>query len=211
MDILFLVWGYVFREMGGNPEIYRAAFSKAASSIEDVIYKGDPDDVAHGFHNVLAASAYHLARYSAKAYSLLRGALNEENISPIERGLCQLILRELDLLEVDIFEWKLNEYGSDENLANIIDQEIEEVEAAEDEDILSEDYSVESIELPIVDTAITDNYYSALSLFLMALERGDEEFLNQSIETLQVGLDISSELNMVPQWWVHRITIHLIR
>ncbi|MEE8060130.1 MAG: DEAD/DEAH box helicase [Pseudomonadales bacterium] len=71
-------------------------------------------------------------------------------------------------------------------------------------------YSVESIELPIVDAAITDNYYSALSLFLMALERGDEEYLDQSIATLQVGLDISSELNTVPQWWVHRITIHLL-
>jgi len=202
--------GLRLREAGGNPEIYRAAFSKAASSIEDVIYKGDPDDVAHGFHNVLAASAYHLARYSAKAYSLLRGALNEGNISPIERGVCQLILRNLDLLDADIFEWKLNEYGSDENLANIIDQEIRGAEAVEDEDILSEDYSVESIELPIVDTAITDNYYSAMSLFLMALERGDDEFLNASIEILRVGLDISSELNMVPQWWLHRITVHIL-
>ena len=202
--------GLRLREMGGNPEIYRAAFSKAASSIEDVIYKGDPDDVAHGFHNVLAASAYHLARYSAKSYSLLRGALNEGNISPIERGLCQLILRNLDLLDADIFEWKLNEYGSDENLANIIDQEIGEEEAVENEDILSEEYSVESVELPIVDTAITDNYYSALSLFLMALERGDDEFLNASIEILRVGLDVSSELNMVPQWWLHCITVHIL-
>ena len=202
--------GLRLREMGGNPEVYRAAFSKAASSIEDVIYKGDPDDVAHGFHNVLAASAYHLARYSAKAYSLLHGALNGENISPIERGLCQLILRDLDLLDADIFEWKLNESGSDANLAIIIDQEVERVEAVEGEDVLPEDYSVESIELPIVDTAITDNYYSALSLFLMALERGEEVFLDQSIATLQVGLDISGDLNTVPQWWVHRITIHLL-
>ena len=111
--------GLRLREMGGNPEIYQAAFSKAANSIEDVIYKGDHDNVAHGFHNVLAASAYHLARYSAKAYSVLRGTLNKGNISVIERGLCQVILRELDTLEGDIFEWKLNEYGSDENLASI--------------------------------------------------------------------------------------------
>lgn len=202
--------GLRLREMGGNPQIYRAAFSKAAHSIEDVVYKGDHYDVAHGFHNVLAASAYHLARYSAKAYSLLRGTLNEGNISFIERGLCQIILRELDTLEDEIFEWKFNEYGSDQNLANIIDQEVDQVEAAEGEGVLPVDYSIESIELPIVDTAITDNYYSSLSLFLMALERGDEEFLNQSIEILQVGLGISSELNMVPQWWVHRITIHLL-
>ena len=202
--------GLRLREMGGNPEIYRAAFSKAASSIEDVIYKGDPDDVAHGFHNVLAASAYHLARYSAKAYSLLHGVLNHGNISFIERGLCQVILRELDSLEEDIFEWKFNEYGSDENLANIIDQEVEKIEAAENADVLSEEYSVGSIELPVVDTAITDNYYSALSLFLVALERGDEAVLEQSITTLKVSLDISAELNMVPQWWVHRITIHLL-
>ncbi len=199
--------GLRLREMGGNPEIYQAAFSKAANSIEDVIYKGDHDDVTQGFHNVLAASAYHLARYSAKAYSLLRGTLDEGNISFIERGLCQIILRELDTLEDDIFEWKMNEYGSDENLANIIDQEVEQTES---EGVPPEGYSIESIELPIVDTAITDNYYSSLSLFLMALERGDDTFLNQSIQTLQVGLDVSGELNMVPQWWVQRITIHLL-
>ena len=69
---------------------------------------------------------------------------------------------------------------------------------------------VDTIDIPIVDTAITENYYSALSLFLIALERGNRKFLDQSIAALQIGLDISSELNMVPQWWVHRTTIHLL-
>jgi superfamily II DNA/RNA helicase len=202
--------GLRLREMGGNPQIYREAFSKAAHSIEDVIYKGDHNDVVYGFHNVLAASAYHLAQYSAKAYSLLRGTLNEGNISSIERGLCQVILRELDSLEEDILEWKFTGLGSDEKLANNIDQEVDLVDAAGGDDVLPDDHSDESIELSIVDTALTDNYFSALSLFLMALERGEESFLVQSIETLKVGLDSASDLNMVPQWWIHRITIHLI-
>ena len=133
--------GLRLREMGGNPQIYREAFSKAGHSIEDVIHKGDHNDVAYGFHNVLAASAYHLAQYSAKAYSLLRGTLNEGNISSIERSLCQVILRDLDSLEEDILEWKFNELGSDENLANNIDHKVDQVDAVGGGDVLPDDYS----------------------------------------------------------------------
>ena len=90
--------GMRLREMDGASEIYQAAFSKAASSIEHVVFKADTDDVAHTFHSILAASAYHLAQFSAKAYSLLRDALNEEKISYIERSLCLVILRDLNSL-----------------------------------------------------------------------------------------------------------------
>ena len=202
--------GMRLREMDGASEIYQAAFSKAASSIEHVVFKADTDDVAHTFHSILAASAYHLAQFSAKAYSLLRDALNEEKISYIERSLCLVILRDLNSLEDEIFDWKFNKYGSDESLAESIDQQVELIDVVNGKNVLREDYGVESIEIPIVDVAITENYYSALSLFLMALERGNKEILDNSITTLKKGLEISGELNMVPQWWIHRITIHLL-
>ena len=202
--------GMRLREMDGTPKIYQAAFSKAASSIEHVVFKANSDDVANAFHNILAASAYHLAQYSAKAYSLLRSALNEEIISFIERCLCKIILRDLNSLEDDIFDWKFKEYGSDDFLAESIDQKVKQIEFVKGENVLHEDYSADSIEVPIVDTAITENYCSALSLFLIALERGNREFLDKSIVALRIGLDISGELNLVHQWWVHRTTIHLL-
>lgn len=205
-----LSMGMRLREMGGAPDIYQAAFSKAASSIEYVIFNANSDDVAHAFHSILAASAYHLAQFSAKAYSLLRNALNEDNISLIERSLCLVILRDLNSLEDQILDWKFNKYGSDEFLANLIDQWIERIDSVNGENVQREDYGDESIEIQIIDRVVTETYCSALSLFLMALERGDREFLDESIATLKIGLEISDELNLVPQWWVHRITIHLL-
>ena len=124
--------------------------------------------------------------------------------------MCRVILRDLNSLEDDIFDWKYNEYGSDRVLAESIDQRVKPIEFVEGENVLQEAYSVDSVEIPIVITAITENYCSALALFLISLERGNRELLDQSIAVLQIGLDISSELNMVPQWWVYRITIHLL-
>ena len=202
--------GLRLRELGGDASLYVAAFEKAAASLEDVILKGDPENPSRGFHRVLCAVAHHLARYSAKAYSLLMVSLDEINVSAIEKSLCRLILRDLNLLEGEIFLWKLGEKGDDEYLAELIEQGLEQEAADAEEDAPEVDHGIASVELPVINLALEDNYYSALSLFLMALERGDEQFLTHSIEILSTSLDVCGELSLVPQWWVHRVTIHLL-
>lgn len=202
--------GMRLRELEGNPDICRAAFEKAASSIQDVVEKGNSSDSTSGFHNVLAASAYHLAGYSAKAYSLINKNLQEGKISPVEKALCFLILREFNQLETDIWEWKLSGIASDGNLADILEQELDSLSNKIDGDVQLEDFGLESVELPVVDLAITDKYYSALSLFFMAHELGEKKFIEQSLGILQTSLSICTELNLVPHWWIHRITIHLL-
>lgn len=49
-----------------------------------------------------------------------------------------------------------------------------------------------------------------MSLFLLALERGERPLLDQALERLRASLAICGEMNMLPQWWVHRIAVHLI-
>src|SRR5262245_32762932 len=46
-------------------------FERAARAFESLVQNGSPDDVERGFYRVIACAAYHLAGYSAIAYSLL--------------------------------------------------------------------------------------------------------------------------------------------
>ena len=61
-----------------------------------------------------------------------------------------------------------------------------------------------------LDIALTDAFIAAMSQFLFALERGERHFVDQAMERLRTSLAICSELNMLPQWWAHRIAIHLL-
>ncbi|MFK5948429.1 MAG: hypothetical protein QM500_06630, partial [Methylococcales bacterium] len=81
------------RELNGDADLCRSAFEKAGTAITDVIHNGNSEDPENGFHKVLAASAFHLAGYSAKAFSLIQGNIRNENLSKMEVSLSLLILR----------------------------------------------------------------------------------------------------------------------
>lgn len=202
--------GIRLRELNGDIDLCRAAFEKSATAITDVIHNGNPNDSEKGFHKILAASAYHLGRFSAKAFSLLHKGIEGENLSRMEQMLSLLILRRFDKLETAILEWKASGLGSDEALSEKLESEINQF----NENINIEDQSVESgiaaVELPVVDLAITDNYYSAIFEFLFALETGNSALLDGAISRIDNSLSVCGELNMLPQWWVLRITKHLL-
>ena len=94
--------GLRLRELGGDEDLARLAFENAASALEAVILKGDRRDSDRGFHYVIAAGAYHLGRFSARAYSLLVSNIDRPNMSPIERCLTLFILRRLDDLKSEL-------------------------------------------------------------------------------------------------------------
>lgn len=198
------------RELGGDEVLCREAFEKAASAISDVINNGAPNDPEHGFHKVLSAASYHLARFSAKAYSLLFQNIESENLSRIERILCLLILRRLEELENAVMEWKFSGAGSDHAIAQKIEADIDGINLENDDIDEDADFGIDSVELPAVDLAITDNYMSSLSEFLLALEAGNEALKNSAVNRINTCLSVSSELNMLPQWWVLRLTKFLI-
>ena len=88
--------GLRLRELGGDPAQARIAFEQAATALEAVIAKGNRQEVDRDFHFVMAAASYHLAHLSARAYSLLAIVEADENFSPIERVLAQLMRRNFD-------------------------------------------------------------------------------------------------------------------
>ena len=95
---ILLGLGLRLRELGGDPARARVAFEQAATALEAVMSKGARGETDRDFHFVMAAAAYHLARLSARAYSLLTIVRGEDNFSPIERALAQLMLRDFNAL-----------------------------------------------------------------------------------------------------------------
>lgn len=202
--------GIRLREVGGNADLCRTAFEKSAISISTVIQNGRPNDPERGFHRILAAAAYHLGRFSAKAYSLLQVGLEDNSLSQIERALSLLILRRLSDLEELVMNWKLSDSGGDDALATQLEDRIVELSQIVNTENEPEEYGIESIELPIVHLALTDNYFSSLFEFLLALETGNSELLINCTNRLNNCLSVASDLSMVVQWWIVRITRHLI-
>jgi superfamily II DNA/RNA helicase len=199
------------RDLRGNEDLCRAAFEKSATSITDVIHNGNPDDPEKGFHKVLASSAFHLGRYSAKAFSLIQNNLENQNLSQIEELFSLLMLRQFDQIELMVLQWKASGEGSDESLAERLETEIDQLNKIANTDGEPEEYGISSIEIPIVQRAITDNYFSSIFEFLFALETGSDDLLEKALSRIDTSLTICGELNLLPQWWVLRITKHLLK
>ena len=197
--------GLRLRELGGDAAQARTAFEQAATALEAVIAKGNRDEVDRDFHFVMAAASYHLAHLSARAYSLLAIVEADENFSPIERVLAQLMRRNFAALNASILDYRVSGQGSDARIAAAIQANLDEIEAAADPNDAGNDFVFAGL-----DTALTDAFLASMSLFVLALERGERGLVDQALERLQVSLSICSELNLLPQWWAHRIAIHLL-
>jgi hypothetical protein len=192
-------------EHGGDAEQARTAFEQAATALEAVIAKGNRQALDRDFHFIMAASSYHLAHLSARAYSLLSIIDADEAFSPIERVLAHLIRRNLSALRASVLDYRASGDGSDSQIVANIQANLDKTESATEPFDSTNDFLFECI-----DIALTDAFMAALSLFLLALERGEQSLLDQTMTRLRTSLAICSELNMLPQWWVHRIAINLL-
>lgn len=198
--------GLRLRELGGDPTQARTAFEQAATALEAVMAKGNRQEVDRDFHFVMAAAAYHLAHLSARAYSLLAIVEADENFSPVERALALLMRRNFGALRSSVLDYRASGQGSDARIAAGIQARLDQAEGvaappdADDDDFLFDG----------LDTALTDAFMAAMSLYLLALERGERALVDQALEQLRVSLAICGEMNMLPQWWVHRVAIHLL-
>jgi len=191
------------REEEGDGALIRAGFEHSANALEAVIAKGDRNDPERGFHRILAASSFHLGRFSARAFSLLAVSLNDSNLSPMERALALFILRSFGELEKNVVDWCLGESASDDHLMALF---AETLENPEDEEAIDAD----AVSLDAVDLALTQNFLRGLGAFLMALETGNGRLVRLAIRVLNRGFEICQNLNLVKQWWCYRVAIHLL-
>ena len=197
--------GLRLREMGGDATHARMAFEQAATALEAVMAKGNRGDSDRDFHFVKAAASYHLAHLSARAYSLLAIVRAEENFSAIERALAHLMLRDLASLQTFALTFRVDGVASDE----AITAGLRAGWTATDGGVVADDGEA-SFLFDGVDLALTDSFFAAVATFLLALERGERPLFEQALVRLREGVAICGELNLLPQWWAHRIAIHLL-
>lgn len=192
------------RENNLDVEVWREVFRKAANAIEAVITKGDPQSHDRDFHRILAASAFHLAGYSARAYSLLIRAIENANLSAIERSLSLLILRSLSELEDNIAENCVDGAATPDRILASLEASWDAIENEDAE-------NSEASHFDAVNTVLSENFHGALGAFLLALDTGDATLTETAIGELSLGLDVTQELNLVTQWWCYRLAAHLIQ
>jgi late competence protein required for DNA uptake (superfamily II DNA/RNA helicase) len=200
--------GLRLKDLGDTESEYaRRAFEQAAAALEATVAKGDRAERDRDFHFVVAASAYHLARLSARAYSLLSIVRGETNFSPIEKALAALMLRDFNRLETLAVRDRVSGEGSDGQLVQELRVRFNTV-ADGPRPAAEQDGSDVLIEL--LDRALIDNFLGAMATFLLALERGERFLVDRAITRLTEGLKVCGDVNLVPQWWAHKIATHLI-
>ena len=72
------------RAQAGASDLTSKAFERAANAFEALVRNGDPESPDRGFRRTIAAAAYHLAGFSAVAYSLFNETADDLNASPGE-------------------------------------------------------------------------------------------------------------------------------
>jgi len=203
-----LTQGLRLMEGDGDPELARSACAAAAEAIEAVITNGSAGS-DQAFHRLMAAAAYHIGRFSARAYSLLSPFNADDwetgNLAPVERAMALLMLRKLDRLELLVTDWATRADASDAHLAALLRGALPE-QAWEDGSPEAADTVVD-----VANIALTQAFMSAVSTALLAFERGDPELLDGALVQFDEGLQDAEALNLVPQWWAHRLGRHLFR
>lgn len=193
-------------ELDGDPNQARIAFEQAATALEAVMAKGDRAEPDRDFHFVMAAASYHLAHLSARAYSLLAVVAAEDNFSPTEQALALLMRRDITELRARVYAFRLDGRGSDTTISALFQQHLAASVAT---DVPGSD-GRQTFLFEGLDLALSDAFFGAFATFLLALDRGERALVDRAIAQLRESFDICAELNLLPQWWVHRVAIHLL-
>lgn len=179
------------RERNGPSEESRRAFERAGRAFESLVQNGSDDAVDRGHHRVIAAATYHLASYSAIAYSLLSQHTDGGNTNIAERALSCLILRDLRQLRDVTRVWLINEAHSDAAVTALLENDESDAEEA----------------LSII---LNSTVCRALAHFDFALQTGDGTALALARDFLQRGTRLAANAGAVSLWWVVRLCLNFI-
>lgn len=181
----------VYRTKAGPSALASTAFERAANAFEALTKNADPEAVDRGFRRTLAAAAYHLAGYSAVAFSLFNEVREDLNVTPGEQAIMFLILRDLTRLRAFVRTWLADPAHSDTQIAESL------TDGADDVD-------------EVVATILNTTICRALAFFDFALETGEEEPLEAARALLSDAVSLADNAENVPIWWTAKLCRHLI-
>ena len=176
------------------------AFEASAAALEAVLAGEDQNK----FVQVMAASSSHLAGYSARASYLVSSLIASKKLTLMEKILVNLMYRDISKVRDEVLKYRIYNKGGDLSIANFIKSEL----SKDDEEHV--DDSNKDLLIECIDMSITDSYCSSMSMFVLGVERGEKSLMVEAKNTLNTGLSVCSDLNLVSQWWIHRISIYLI-
>lgn len=179
-------------EIGGDKDLAQRAFEKAAIAFESLIKNGAEESIEKGFLRVISGAAYHLAGYSAVAYSLFIKIDENENISPAEKALMFLVLRNFDELRAHTKDFLQSEFGVDQGIAKILQAGEVEVEEA-------------------VAMIVNSTICRAMAFFDFALQTGEISLLENTVSLLERAMHLARDANIVSLWWTARLCSNLIK
>ena len=151
------------------------------------------------FHGLVAGAASHLGGYAARAFSLIRASRQSGRLSPMELTLADLVMRDLSAVEQRTQSLRSSPQLTDDALLTTL------ITAGG-----STDERAPANQVGPLNLLLSENYLSAVSAALFAIEIGNRDLLTSALEDLRLGEQASSDIAAPGPWWVYRLTRHLL-
>lgn len=185
-------------ETNSQAEVARLAFIQSSYALEAAT-RNSMDAPDTTLHRLIAGAASHLGGYAARAFSLMEGSRESGQLTPMELTLADLAMRSLNSIEERTRLLRSSVEASDESLLASI---------SGDGNQLADDGAVDALG-PVV-MLLTENYLSAVSTALFAIEVQDQDLLATALQDLALGERASLDVSAPGPWWVHRLTRRLL-
>lgn len=179
------------REQGADTGVWRPGFLKAGNAFEALVRNGSPETLQRGFWRVMGAASYHLAGYSAMAYSLISQREEDPNFAPGELALARLILRDLRTLRNEARTWLRDPLHQDGAIRASLAEG-----AADFDDTIS--------------VILTTTVHRAFAIFDFALATGSAALQEEALALLRRALRVAGDSGAVSLWWIIRVALNLI-
>ena len=151
-------------------------------------------------HRLVAGAASHLGGYAARAFSLIRTSRQSERLTLMEQTLADLLMRDLSSIERRTAALRASAEVSD---GTLLDALTSAEEGRMRNDTRPDEFG------PVV-LLLSENYLSAVSAGLFAIEIGSRILLERAIEELREGEQAALDVSAPGPWWVYRLTRYLM-
>ena len=179
------------REQEGESGVWRVGFFKAGNAMEALVRNGSPLAPQRGIWRVIGGASYHLAGYSAMAFSLLSQREENPNFAPGELALVRLLLRDLRTLRSEARAWLLDPAHHDDAIRERLDGGLVDFDDA-------------------VSEVLTTTMYRAFAVFEFALATGVAALHEEALAILRVALRVARDYGVVSSWWIIRVSLNVI-
>lgn len=179
------------RELQRDDALVGRTLQVAAEAIESAARHDVSSTVDRGFHLVMAAAAFHIGGFAARAYSLFQGEIATFNLASYEQALVHLMRRDLLALRDTLSTWLGNPANFDAGIASRLESE--------------DGFTVDDV----LATALTAMFHQAIGTFEIGLLTGRLQYFTSALNQLREGEKAAAEINHVPLWWSFKIARHL--